>query len=130
SRSGPSLSGAAGCPPFSKPEEETEEEETEDDLTLSLENPESGDTTPRALPIQHVPQRSVVEDVLCPEVITARRYQPLCHSLGVDVTGQPPRGRVKLPTSILSRKPASAPNTQVPTIMAPKHGYPLNLPDL
>ncbi|XP_073407118.1 sperm-associated antigen 17 isoform X2 [Dendrobates tinctorius] len=106
-------------PPFSRPEKETEEEETEDDLALSLEDQESGEKSPAHSPLSASPQRSVAEDVMCPDVITARRYQPLYHRLNVDVTGQPRRGRVKLPTSILSRKPASVPNTQVTAVGDP-----------
>ncbi|KAM4046597.1 sperm-associated antigen 17 isoform 2-T2 [Anomaloglossus baeobatrachus] len=97
-------------PPFSRPEEE----ETDDDLTFSMEDQESGDTTPAHSGVSGSPQRSVGDVILGTEVITARRYQPLYHSL--DVTGQPRRERVKLPTAILGGKPASVLSPQLPTV--------------
>ncbi|CAN2387709.1 axonemal central apparatus assembly, partial [Pristimantis euphronides] len=106
-------------PPFSRPQEE--EEETEDELTFSIEDQESGcrvdsDTTPAQSELSGGSLQTSVsvraEDFPCPEMIPARKYHPLSHSLNFDVTGQLRRERVKLPTSILSGKPASVPNTK------------------
>ncbi|XP_075705223.1 sperm-associated antigen 17 [Rhinoderma darwinii] len=116
-------------PPFSRPrdeaQEEEEDEEEEEDLAFSIEDRQSGcrvdsDTTPaHSESSGGSPQRSVGEDYRRPGIIPARRYQPLSHSLDVDVTGQPRKERVKLPPSILSGKPASVPNTKFATLEDP-----------
>ncbi|XP_044129987.1 sperm-associated antigen 17 [Bufo gargarizans] len=111
-------------PPFSRPPEE-DDEGTDEELTVSIEDQESGcsvdsDTTPAHSAVSGgSPPRSVEEDLPKTHVAPARRYQPLSHSLDVDVTGQPRRDRVKLPTCILSGKPASVPNTKFPAVEDP-----------
>ncbi|XP_066455325.1 sperm-associated antigen 17 isoform X2 [Eleutherodactylus coqui] len=111
-------------PPLARPRQE-EEEETEDELTFSIEDQESGckmdsDTTPAHSEVSGgSPQRSVSEDFPWPEMIPSQRCQSLSHSLNVDVTGQLRRERVKLPTSILSGKPASVPHTKLAAVVDP-----------
>ncbi|OCT93579.1 sperm-associated antigen 17 isoform X2 [Xenopus laevis] len=45
-----------------------------------------------------------------PDITPPMNYCPMAQSLKFDVTGRPRKGKVKLPTSILSCKPASVPN--------------------
>ncbi|XP_056415956.1 sperm-associated antigen 17 isoform X2 [Hyla sarda] len=117
-------------PPISRPREKKTEEEPsasteesgsmEDDDTTSpevsaapLKRSGTGAPPQRSGPTAP-PQRSVEDDI-----IPARRYHPLSLSLDVDVTGRPRRERVKLPTSILSGKPASVPNTKFAAVEDP-----------
>ncbi|XP_069801252.1 sperm-associated antigen 17 [Dendropsophus ebraccatus] len=96
-------------PPLSAPREEEEP-------GISIQDWESGssmdsDATPET-PAPS-PQPSVEYAAPpCADIIPARRYQPLSHSLNVDVSGCPRREKVKLPASILSGKPASVPNAK------------------
>ncbi|KAM3936004.1 sperm-associated antigen 17 [Leptodactylus fuscus] len=112
-------------PPFSRSQDDDDDEETDDELTVSLEDQESGyrvdsDTTPTHSDLSGAsPLRPVGEDVPPPDTIPPRSYQPLSHSLDVDVTGRPRRERVKLPASILSGKPASVPNAKFAAVEDP-----------
>ncbi|KAM4700698.1 sperm-associated antigen 17 [Discoglossus pictus] len=50
---------------------------------------------------------------------THRNHHPLARSVNIDVIGQPRKGKVKLPTSILSSKPPALPNAKFAAVEDP-----------
>ncbi|KAE8621074.1 hypothetical protein XENTR_v10004672 [Xenopus tropicalis] len=82
--------------------------EESDEPTRSSSAPRR-DTEAAKEPPPYVPENSE-PNFNWAEIIPPRNYYPMARSLNFDVTGRPRKGKVKLPTSILSSKPASVPN--------------------
>ncbi|XP_071995183.1 sperm-associated antigen 17-like isoform X3 [Engystomops pustulosus] len=112
-------------PQIPRSKKEETEEEPEEELPISMEDQESdnqrdNDTIPaHSKACKELAENSADVDDLFPEVITARRYQPLSRSLDIDVTGRSRREKVKLPSSILSGKPGSVPNAKFTAVEDP-----------